>query len=70
MNKKVKDTFPNNDTEISCCPLCSSDEFLLSETRDVLICVDCGPVPIKNENSPSITSKLKINPISSTSILH
>ncbi|MBD1576473.1 MULTISPECIES: hypothetical protein [Vibrio] len=37
------------DLDICCCPLCSSEEFLLSEYGEELICIDCGPVSLNTD---------------------
>lgn len=70
MKKNNNDTFLYEDSEISCCPICSSDEFLLSEDQDVLICVECGPVPIKSKNSLTLTSNSEVPFLKSASTLH
>ena len=52
MNKptdKPSSTF-ESDLEISYCPVCSSDEFLLSEDGKEIICVDCGVVTLESKS--------------------
>ncbi len=70
MKKNNNDTFLYEDSEISCCPICSSDEFLLSEDQDVLICVECGPVPINSKNRLTITNNSEAPLLKSISTLH
>ncbi|MFH0256760.1 hypothetical protein ACGRL8_06830 [Vibrio rumoiensis] len=68
MDKKNNDTFHSDD--INCCPICSSDEFLLSEDHDLIICVDCGPIPIKNENSLTLMTQRDSHHFKSMTTLH
>ncbi len=70
MKKNNNDTSLYEDSEISCCPICSSDEFLLSEDQDVLICVECGPVPIEIKNRLPKTTNLEVHLIKSVPTLH
>ncbi|SJN19779.1 hypothetical protein FM109_02635 [Vibrio casei] len=37
----------DSDLDIFCCPICSSDEFLLSSDQKEIICVDCGVVTLE-----------------------
>lgn len=46
MDEQKQNTTPSDDIEICCCPICSSEEFLLSENNDMLICIHCGKVPL------------------------
>ncbi|WP_105902044.1 hypothetical protein [Vibrio gangliei] len=57
MDEKKQNKTPSDDFEICCCPICSSEEFLLSEKQDVLICIHCGPVHLPIQNSVSVGKK-------------
>lgn len=50
-----KDPALDVNLDICCCPLCSSEEFLLSENEDELVCIDCGLVPL-NTDTKYLTS--------------
>lgn len=57
MNTKRITKEPTLDVNLDtfCCPLCSSEEFLLSESGDELVCIDCGLVPL-NTDTKFLTS--------------
>ncbi|WP_141706016.1 hypothetical protein [Vibrio rumoiensis] len=38
------------DWDICNCPICASEEFLLSSDGDDLLCIECGVVPLKSES--------------------
>lgn len=37
-----------NMAEYDACPVCKSEEFMLSESGELLLCINCGPVYLVN----------------------
>ncbi len=38
-----------SDLIIDCCPICASEEFLLADDASLLICIECGPIPLNGK---------------------
>lgn len=70
MDKAINDSFPAPDMEISCCPICSNDEFLLSEDHGLIICIDCGPVSINSKSNHTLMNQFDNYRFKSITILH
>lgn len=52
-NESNNSAIPNKQIDITECPLCNSDEFLLSDDGDTLICIKCGKVSMDKHTKQS-----------------